>query len=75
MANGAAGCGFEYRNHNGICGQLTTKETESKEGVLIEFGEGNTKKVIFSCLKYVETLETQRTTSHPFRCTKCIKSV
>lgn len=74
MANGAAGCGFEYRNHNGICGHLTLKDTDSKEAVVIESGE-TTRKVIFSCAKFRETLEVHRTTSHPFRCTKCVKSV
>lgn len=73
MANGAAGCGFEHRNTGGMCGHLTTKESES--GVLTQFGDDIFRKVDFICMKFSEKLETQRTTGEPFRCNGCIKSV
>jgi hypothetical protein len=61
MANGAAGCGYEYRNHSGSCGFL------SREGEKIE----DAKECKFTCLKYKEPLKQQRNTGEPFRCTKC----
>jgi len=61
MANGAAGCGFEHRNYNRMmCGFLSITNKDETE---------------FHCIKYHENLETHTTTKHPFRCTKCVKSV
>ena len=63
MANGAAGCGYEYRNHGGICPFL------NRDGENIEAA----KDCKFTCLQYKESLTQQRNTGEPFRCTSCSK--
>lgn len=59
MSNGAAGCGWEYRDmlNNWKCVFLEANQQL--------FG------IEFSCKKYNEKLETQRNTRDPFRCSKC----
>lgn len=59
MGNGAAGCGWEYRDmpNNWECGFLQVKSQL--------FGEE------FFCGKFNQDLKKQRTTGHPFRCPQC----
>jgi hypothetical protein len=63
MANGAAGCGYEFSNSStnslgiSMCGHLSRS---TQDGVHT-----------FSCLKFRQSLETQRITGHPFRCDEC----
>lgn len=69
MANGAAGCGWEFRKGEGptnsinwLCGFLSVQNMDKPDQS-------------FSCNKYHTELNTQRITGHPFRCEACCKAV
>ncbi len=74
MSNGAAGCGWEFNHLPNMwkCGFLSVENYTGQNTP-----EDNKKEsTVFVCSKYNnEILDKQPTTGHPFRCTKCTKSV
>ena len=69
MALGSAGCGYEYRNINGLCGHLTTNDDD--DFVCIKH---NTVLQSKSILEWddVQSESTKHSyAQHPFRCQAC----